>query len=312
MMSITLNQIEQVNHGGGKNIVIAPDSTRWICSWSNKIFLWEGTILQQTLPSHNINSGRAVFGSDGKLYIGSQTYDFNTQVTDTVQMAKDTLSTGLDGSPQFGVSSSVWTADAAKWIVYADYRYRDTKFGLLDNKDVHSRLLILDGQTQTYQRTLAESPASLEYSILAASEQMVIAGGLDTLVYNLQSGDVSAELKVHELKILDACFSFDMTQALTADWSGKVVLWDTANWEPVAVWNAHPDGSYALAFHPVQNLIATGGADNQVKVWDIDDEPTVIASLDLQATAIGVGFQHLGDRLTCTDELGNVYFARID
>ncbi len=68
--------------------------------------------------------------------------------------------------------------------------------------------------------------------------------------------------------VIDLAWSPDGTRLAAASAAGPVTLCATADGAAPAPLPGHEDGTNALAWHPTQDLLATGGQDGAVKFWD--------------------------------------------
>lgn len=76
-----------------------------------------------------------------------------------------------------------------------------------------------------------------------------------------------AEFKGHQGLIYNLAFSPDGKVLATASFDNTVKLWDYATGKEIAVLKGHTSPVYAVAFSS-DGTIATGGADNLIKIWD--------------------------------------------
>ena len=71
-------------------------------------------------------------------------------------------------------------------------------------------------------------------------------------------------------------FSPDGTLLATAGYDFRVILWDTAKWEPIHILLGHRAPVVDLSFTPDGKRLASSGLDNQCVVWDVETGQEVI------------------------------------
>jgi WD40 repeat protein len=85
----------------------------------------------------------------------------------------------------------------------------------------------------------------------------------------------------------------DRVAVITAD--GDVTVWGLPAGGKLASFHAHDGDGYALAFHPTQPVIATGGQDGKLRLWSLTGTPLYEELLGGWVQA--VAFAPSGDRL---------------
>ena len=80
------------------------------------------------------------------------------------------------------------------------------------------------------------------------------------------------------------------------DASGRVIVWDLKDGRALAVWEgaasggtAHRGAVTALAWHPTELLLASGGADKTVRFWSLEQQGTSHAGGLIAATPVDAG-----------------------
>ena len=90
-------------------------------------------------------------------------------------------------------------------------------------------------------------------------------------VYDLDTGKRLFRFKRNDAKIWSVAFagSEDRVAAASHDWT--VALWETsAEAAPTSIFEGHESAVQALAVDPSGKLLASGGADRTVRLWNID------------------------------------------
>ncbi|MBP88579.1 MAG: hypothetical protein CMJ64_17995 [Planctomycetaceae bacterium] len=107
-------------------------------------------------------------------------------------------------------------------------------------------------------RTVAFHPKGTHFATAAEDGTAV--------VWSVEGPKEVKELKAHESAIYQVAFSPDGNTLATASTDKTVKLWDWQSGKENAKLEGHTDAVWAVAFHG--NLIATGGADRQLRLWE--------------------------------------------
>lgn len=110
---------------------------------------------------------------------------------------------------------------------------------------------------------------------LALSGSRAVTGHAtgEVVVWDYEKAEKIARFKRNDAEVWSVTFagSVDRIAASSHDW--KVTLWDVSNpGTPQHVIDAHDNAAQAVAFFaaPTGPLLATGGADRSVKLWDLN------------------------------------------
>ena len=69
-------------------------------------------------------------------------------------------------------------------------------------------------------------------------------------------------------------------------WQGRIRLFDTETWKLVREKIAHALPITCLDWHPQQNLIASGGSDKTIRVWNLDDDTLTTIDESMYQTSV--------------------------
>ena len=110
---------------------------------------------------------------------------------------------------------------------------------------------------------------------LALSGTRAVTGHADgaVVVWDFEKAEKVAAFKRNSAEVWSVTFAGSQNRVAASSHDWKVTLWDTANpAQPVHVLDAHDSAAQAVAFHASPNgpMLATGGADKTVKLWNLD------------------------------------------
>jgi hypothetical protein len=184
------------------------------------------------------------------------------------------LEAGLDADPRGGFSAHAaeWTPDGAQLLVYAEWSPQRRIGAPGGYGGPTQRLLLLDGRTRELAATLDESEGGSGYAALAGHDALLVAAGQAGAVWT-RAGERIADLPRASFVARNAQFSADGSVLAVARADGSVALHSARGWNVRAEWKAHADDARGLAFDASGELLATGGWDGKIKLWDLDGNP---------------------------------------
>jgi WD40 repeat protein len=128
-------------------------------------------------------------------------------------------------------------------------------------------------------RCLAISPDGR--SIAAGQGRSVWIWKANAPDHPVEMGPPAEDEKLSNQGVWDAAFSPDGHWLASADWDGRVRLWNLDDpHEKIRPLKAHSGAAWAVAFSPDGRTLATGGDDATIKLWNL-------ASLQQTATLRG-------------------------
>jgi WD40 repeat protein len=110
-------------------------------------------------------------------------------------------------------------------------------------------------------------------------------------IWDSQTGALLKQLEYGEKPLVSIAYSPDGQFLAVGSWEVQktVALWNTANWGPVELYDSEEDGQYkavqSIQFSPDSKLLAAGGKDGKVRVWDVKTKQRA-------ATFGGLGWGH--------------------
>ena len=103
------------------------------------------------------------------------------------------------------------------------------------------------------------------------SNEFFATGGGDNLIkfWDSASGKLKASLLGHVAAVKDVKISSQHTYMYSCSDDKTICCWDLTTNTRIRKYNGHHGGVYSLSIHPSQNLLASGGRDNTVRLWDV-------------------------------------------
>lgn len=206
-----------------------------------------------------------------------------------------------DGSSTLTVPLSVPAPSVAVATDVVGLGHVDGTVSLLD---------LTTGQVRATLRTASSEPVvSVAFS---ADGRFAAAGGFSgsVTVWSLPDGNVYAELKPPDNPVDDegiftrVVFSPDSVTLAHSSLAGGLQLWDVRNRTMRAeLKGSNAVGTSSLAFNPSGTLLAQGGQDNNVALWDTTTGDEVAVLAGVRSAVYGVSFS--SDGLLAAGGAGN-------
>lgn len=126
------------------------------------------------------------------------------------------------------------------------------------------------------------------FSILQLDEErFVCAGGDGTLsVWNISSAGsdqgrltLQRRIPLSDGKLRGLSLSEEGRLLLVACGDGMIRVLETALFNEVTHWSAHPEGTNVVVQHPTKRVLVSGGKDGHLRAWDMDHNHAPLLSI---------------------------------
>lgn len=141
----------------------------------------------------------------------------------------------------------------------------------------------------------------------APDNSSIATGGYhpDVLVWEPMAGKLITRLKGHKTWVQEVIYSSDGKYIASADWDGRVLLWDTGKWTLEREFVSSGD-IFTVAFHPSQPLIASGSYNGIVTVFDLNTGETKTSFSSNPGGTMNITFTGDGSFLAAAGEDGRI------
>ncbi|KAF9239102.1 WD40-repeat-containing domain protein [Melanogaster broomeanus] len=135
-----------------------------------------------------------------------------------------------------------------------------------------------------------------------------IATGADNgliVIWHSKTGDMLRQLQGYTKPVYSVSFSHSGSRLVSGSQDTTLCIWDTTSGEPVGdKWEAHSDGVWAATYSPDDEMIASGGNDGLVRIWDAQRKMKIVEITDHPAAVYSVTFSPDGTCLAtaCADQ----------
>ncbi len=250
----------EAHPGGARRAVFSPDGQMLAtCGWDETAAVWslpDGSLRYRT-EKQGLSVSDVKFSPDGELLITAtgSFYDWQKPGTVKLWMAQDGKPVKTLGSHEAEIKGLVM--DAGGWHIVS-YGGNGAKIWRRDNAGLHHAI-----GAGTIVTSAAISPDGNTFFAGDRSGRMV--------VYDLQTGQVKRTLEGHDELVYDINASADGSVIASSSKDGSVKLWSGER-TPIVPrefrTKEDPAETYSVAYSPDGGLIAVGGKDKTISLFD--------------------------------------------
>ncbi len=245
----------------GERIAATRSGERWALAYGAWVQLFDGTAPAGELP-------------DAPERVRDLRYDGEVLLAAPSRARDD----AWDDLPRLNRSVDPWKVVAATW---AGDRLLVAESAPDGGFEQHVRLY--DGATRAPGDVLWADSEWMRVEVVAASDDRLAAAALEVRVWDATGRDQLLVVPERGKQVRRVILA--ETDVIVGYADGHVAVPGRASWE------AHADEASAIALHPDQQRVATGGGDGRIALWTLDGE--LVAETTAGAEIADVAF--LGD-----------------
>ncbi len=245
----------------GERIAATRSGERWALAYGAWVQLFDGTAPAGELP-------------DAPERVRDLRYDGEVLLAAPSRARDD----AWDDLPRLNRSVDPWKVVAATW---AGDRLLVAESAPDGGFEQHVRLY--DGATRAPGEVLWADSEWMRVEVVAASDDRLAAAALEVRVWDATGRDELLVVPERGKQVRRVILA--ETDVIVGYADGHVAVPGRAGWE------AHADEASAIALHPDEQRIATGGSDGRIALWTLDGE--LLAETTAGAEIADVAF--LGD-----------------
>ena len=305
-MSFEFTEAGSLPGADGSFVGVAPDGTTIVVARRGRAMVWNDDELRHTVTIAGYNGGPIAFNpSDSLARLGTWTIDVETGAAHSGSGGIDLLTAGLEFSERapsrfYSTGASAVTADGTR--LATTFVFAPSK-GIGDdvrNAGPHGQLVLIDPASGEFVAVLESTTRFDSDRVIAIDAAHVVAAGAGVGVWRASDGtrigglDGRPGLKRSDIRLSPVGARFAATRFDGTAEFGSLDAVDSAH-----VWTAHPGRATALAFHPAGEMLATGGDDQQVKLWTVggNDSAELVGWYFVEQKVAGLAFDPTGDHL---------------
>jgi WD40 repeat protein len=258
----SVNQVRSANpFGSPENLALSPDGKTLAVATAFKILVYDLGNLEEPLfeLEGQETLSRVMFSPDGQILASAGSSSDGTiwlwdmpmgGVKRAVLEGHTEAIYGIAFSPNGELLASGSRDNSVRvWDVKTG---KELFFSLEHNGEVHSVAFSTDGAT-------------------------LASGGADGKIrlWDVESSQVKKVLDAHPSQVECLAFSPDgKLLASAGQYDTAIRLWDTQTWQPMIILRGHVEsagyGVFSLAFNDQGTLLASGGGDKSIRLWDVN------------------------------------------
>lgn len=282
-----------------RSLALKPETHELVVGGDDqKLRVWSGTTCQLTLGNENtLASAIAICPRTGKVATNTlesaiQIWDLSQQACVTQLLGHQRMVSALTYNPHRPVLASasidgyirIWDTQSSRCLrviqahsswIWALLFLPDSKHLLSASDDTTIRLWHVD--TGICKQQFSGHQQAVTGLALHPSGKILASASLDRTVrlWNLENNDCLMCLEGPRDRVWGVTFTQDGQQVLACGSGGLLWVWDCKSGELEHSWHAHEGTAYCLIPIPESNCFSTGGADEIIKTWDLQDQQCV-------------------------------------
>lgn len=309
-MTIEIEHVGELSGGTGSTLAVGPDGMTTVVASTGTATLWREDQHVDSIDLDGYAEGPVVFSPDGQTArIGTWMIDARSAKATATAVDIDLLVSGIDHARRsatrlYSPRAAATTADGTRMI--ASFVYAPAR-GIGDdepNQGPDGQIVLVDPATGEFVAVLQDLTTRYHKPAVAIDDRHAVAASAGIAAWQTSDGSPVGTDDSDDALRSDVRISADGRHVGASRFDGTVELRSLAEFTMPAVWTAHAGRVTALAFHPRLAIMATGGDDEQVKLWAYDDPsaPELVGWFYAEQHVAALAFHPFGEHLLIAAE----------
>lgn len=309
-MTVDIDPVGELSGGTGSTVAVGPDGIVTVAASTGMATLWREDELVDSIDLDEYVDGPIVFSSDGRTArVGTWLVDVESAKATATTVDVDLLLSGLDHARRtatrfYSARAAASTVDGTRMI--ASFVYAPSR-GIGDdepNPGPAGQIVLIDPASGAFVAVLQDVANRYHRPVVAIDDRHAVAATAGIAAWATSDGSPAGRDDTDDVLRSDVRLSPDGRYVAATRFDGTAEVRSFADFATAAVWTAHSARATALAFHPSRPIIATGGDDEQVKLWSFDDPsaPELVGWYYVEQEVGALAFHPLGEHLLIAAE----------
>jgi len=304
-MAIEIELMGELPGGSGTTVAVAPDGVTTVAASTGMATLWLADELGATVGLDDYVGGPIAFTTDGvTAFIGGSALDVASAAVKPMSAGIGLLVSGLDPAVRladrfYARRAAATAADGTRMI--ASFVYAPSR-GIGDdepNEGPAGQVVLVDPSAGAFVAVLHDLPHALARPVVSIGARYAVAASSGIAACATADGSPVGVVDDDGVLRSDVRISTDERHVAASRFDGTLELRPFADFSAARTWTGHSGPATAVAFHPEAAIVASGGQDQQVKLWSYagPGDPELVGWFFAEQEIAALAFHPSGEHL---------------